>query len=155
MGAPQSSPPSNPPSQETTTSTLHSGRGVDGREWEWIQGVIIGHQGKVVQSAYFLGQGYYVLYTIFSNGVGRTGTFTSIYSQVERIKAEQMADIFQYVKGIRLQRADMVLEEVIMWGLGSVKVHVIFVLQSHFQFCHRVLADYLDSVDNYANFKDL
>jgi hypothetical protein len=47
-----------------------------------------------------------------SNGVGRTGTFTTIFSQVERIKAEQIADIFQYVKGIRLQRADLVLEEV-------------------------------------------
>lgn len=81
--------------------------------------------------------GNHAIVVMCNNGVGRTGTFTSIYSQVERIKAEQMADIFQYVKGIRLQRADMVLEE------------------SHFQFCHRVLADYLDSVDNYANFKDL
>lgn len=56
-----------------------------------------------------------------SNGVGRSGTFTTIYSQVERIKAEQVADIFQYVKGIRLQRADMLLEEVCvgMWQGGQ------------------------------------
>lgn len=79
----------------------------------------------------------HAIVVVCNNGVGRTGTFTTIYSQVERIKAEQVADVFQYIKGIRLQRADMVLEE------------------SHFRFCHQVLADYLDSVDNYANFKDL
>lgn len=48
----------------------------------------------------------------FSNGVGRTGAFTTIYSQIERIKAEQVADIFQYIKASRIQRAEMVIEEV-------------------------------------------
>lgn len=52
------------------------------------------------------------LYLYYSNGVGRTGTFTTIYSQIERIKAEQIADFFQYIKGSRIQRADMVIEEV-------------------------------------------
>lgn len=47
-----------------------------------------------------------------SNGIGRTGTFTTIYSQIERIKAEQMADIFQYIKSSRFQRANIVLDEV-------------------------------------------
>ena len=48
------------------------------------------------------------LYFILSDGVGRTGAFITIYSQLERAKVEGVADIFQFVKSIRLQRAGMV-----------------------------------------------
>jgi len=47
-----------------------------------------------------------------SDGVGRTGAFTTIYAQIERIKAEQMADIFQFIKGSRFQRAEIIYNEV-------------------------------------------
>lgn len=44
----------------------------------------------------------------FSDGVGRTGAFMSIYTQLERLKAEQTADIFQFVKASRLQRKELI-----------------------------------------------
>jgi len=47
-----------------------------------------------------------------SDGVGRTGTFICIYSQLERIKAEGIADVFQYIKASRLQRPKLVSEVV-------------------------------------------
>lgn len=31
----------------------------------------------------------------------------------------------------------------------------LFPVQEQFTFCHHVLADYIDSFDTYANFKDL
>ena len=71
-----------------------------------------------------------------NDGIGRSGTFTCIYSQLERIKAEGIADVFQYIKASRLQRPGLVSE------------------LEQFTFCHYVLADYIDSFDTYANFKD-
>lgn len=47
-----------------------------------------------------------------SDGVGRTGTFICIHSQLERLKAEGEVDIFQSIKSARIQRAGLVLEEV-------------------------------------------
>ena len=44
----------------------------------------------------------------FSNGVGRSGTFCALVSSLERFKAEQMADIFQTIKKMRMQRAGIV-----------------------------------------------
>ena len=49
---------------------------------------------------------------VFSNGVGRTGTFIAIHTQLERFKTEKEADLFQYIKSTRLQRAGMVLDAV-------------------------------------------
>ena len=43
-----------------------------------------------------------------SDGVGRTGAFLCIYSQLERVKTEGVADIFQYIKGSRFQRSGLV-----------------------------------------------
>ena len=43
-----------------------------------------------------------------SDGVGRTGTFVCIYSQLERLKAEGVVDVFQSIKASRLQRSLMV-----------------------------------------------
>lgn len=74
---------------------------------------------------------------VCNDGMSRTGAFICIYAQLERIKSEGMADVFQCVKAMRLQRPAVVA-----------KVH-------EFQYCHQVLADYLDTMDNYANFKDL
>ena len=34
-------------------------------------------------------------------------------------------------------------------------INIISNFQDQFAFCHQVLADYLDTFDNYANFKDL
>lgn len=48
--------------------------------------------------------------SLCSDGVGRTGTFICVYSQLERIKAEGIADVFQYIKASRLQRPKLVSE---------------------------------------------
>ena len=47
-----------------------------------------------------------------SDGCGRTGTFLTIYSQIERLKTEQVVDIFQWVKYSRIQRAWLVNSQV-------------------------------------------
>ena len=48
----------------------------------------------------------------FSDGCGRTGTFLSIYSQIERLKTEQVIDVFQWVKSSRIQRPWLVSNQV-------------------------------------------
>ncbi|XP_064390830.1 receptor-type tyrosine-protein phosphatase epsilon-like [Halichondria panicea] len=70
-----------------------------------------------------------------NDGMGRTGTFITIFSQLERIKTESICDVFQCIKAMRLQRPCMVenAEQLI--------------------FCYQTLADYLDTFDRYANFK--
>ena len=42
-----------------------------------------------------------------SDGLGRTGAFCTLYTVLERVKAEQVVDVFQAVKTIRIQRAGM------------------------------------------------
>ena len=48
----------------------------------------------------------------YSDGIGRTGTFICIYSQLERLKAEGVVDVFQSIKASRLQRSLMVTNTV-------------------------------------------
>ncbi len=48
-----------------------------------------------------------------SDGVGRTGAFITIHAQMERMKSEAVVDMFQYIKAIRVQRADMVSNKVL------------------------------------------
>ena len=47
-----------------------------------------------------------------SDGVGRTGAFISMHAEMERMKAETVADLFQFIKGMRVQRAGMVSNKV-------------------------------------------
>ena len=54
---------------------------------------------------------YFVLF-VCSDGVGRTGAFICIYSQLERVKMEGVADIFQFIKDSRLQRKGLVRHQV-------------------------------------------
>ena len=49
-----------------------------------------------------------------SAGVGRTGTFLTIISQLKRLQAENNVDIFAYVRSMRYQRCYMVQTEVII-----------------------------------------
>ena len=61
------------------------------------------------QSVYYIGQSmilYFVI--IYSDGVGRTGTFICLHSQLERLKTEGVVDFFQAVKSARIQRAGLV-----------------------------------------------
>ena len=47
-----------------------------------------------------------------SDGVGRSGTFLCIHSQLERLKAEGVVDVFQAVKSSRIQRGYLMPEAV-------------------------------------------
>ena len=49
---------------------------------------------------------------LFSDGVGRTGTFICLHSQLERLKTEGVVDFFQAVKSARIQRAGLVPDAV-------------------------------------------
>ena len=49
-----------------------------------------------------------------SAGVGRTGTFLTIISQLKKLQAENKVDIFGYVRSMRHQRCYMVQTEVIL-----------------------------------------
>ena len=63
----------------------------------------------------------HALYDVpYSNGVGRTGTFICIHSELEKIKVEATADVFQYIKASRFHRP----------GLVSTIVSVYTVLES-------------------------
>ena len=45
---------------------------------------------------------------MYSDGLGRSGAFICIHSQLERLKTEGVVDIFQSVKSERIQRAGLV-----------------------------------------------
>ena len=47
-----------------------------------------------------------------SDGVGRTGTFICIHSQLERLKTEGVVDFFQAAKSARMQRAGLIPDDV-------------------------------------------
>ncbi|XP_048584003.1 receptor-type tyrosine-protein phosphatase T isoform X2 [Nematostella vectensis] len=72
-----------------------------------------------------------------SNGVGRSGTFCAIYSLLERIKAEQVVDVFQTVKVLRLGRP------------GAVETLTQYI------YCYQMVQRYLDSFSDYANFSEV
>ena len=41
---------------------------------------------------------------LFSDGLGRTGTFCAMYTVLERLKAEKVVDVFSTIKALRIQR---------------------------------------------------
>ena len=43
-----------------------------------------------------------------SDGVGRTGAFICIHTQMERMKTEGVVDFFQCIKSARIQRAGLI-----------------------------------------------
>jgi netrin-G3 ligand len=67
-------------------------------------------------------------------GVGRTGTFIAMSIAIERIKTEQLVNIFNIVKHLRTQRPNMVqtLEQ--------------------YMFVYKATSEYVQSFSNYANF---
>ena len=56
-----------------------------------------------------------------SAGVGRTGTFITLFTQLQRIQAEGNVDIFNFVRNMRNNRCCMVQTEV------SVRAFFVFV----------------------------
>ncbi len=45
---------------------------------------------------------------LFSDGLGRSGTFAALNAVIERVKVEQVIDVFQAIKAMRIQRAHLV-----------------------------------------------
>uniref|UniRef100_A0A8C4DGI0 Receptor-type tyrosine-protein phosphatase epsilon n=1 Tax=Dicentrarchus labrax TaxID=13489 RepID=A0A8C4DGI0_DICLA len=70
-----------------------------------------------------------------SAGAGRTGTFIALSNILERVKAEGLLDVFQTVKSLRMQRPHMVQTV------------------EQYDFCYRVVQDFVDIFSDYANFK--
>ncbi|XP_062862794.1 protein tyrosine phosphatase receptor type Eb [Trichomycterus rosablanca] len=70
-----------------------------------------------------------------SAGAGRTGTFIALSNILERVKAEGLLDVFQTVKSSRTQRPHMVQTV------------------EQYDFCYRVVQDFVDIFSDYANFK--
>ncbi|KAI2658269.1 Receptor-type tyrosine-protein phosphatase epsilon [Labeo rohita] len=68
-------------------------------------------------------------------GAGRTGTFIALSNILERVKAEGLLDVFQTVKSLRMQRPHMVQTV------------------EQYDFCYRVVQDFVDIFSDYANFK--
>ncbi|XP_077862054.1 receptor-type tyrosine-protein phosphatase alpha-like [Saccoglossus kowalevskii] len=70
------------------------------------------------------------------NGIGRSGVYCASVSTCERIKVDQMADIFQAVKALRTNRPHM-LESM-----------------AQYKFCHDdVILDYFESFNTYSNYQ--
>lgn len=60
----------------------------------------------------------------FSDGIGRSGTFCALYSVLERLKIEQVVDVFQAVKAMRISRPGLVKSAVSCKpGLPNVKAN--------------------------------
>ncbi|XP_046853383.1 receptor-type tyrosine-protein phosphatase delta-like isoform X2 [Xenia sp. Carnegie-2017] len=74
---------------------------------------------------------------VCNDGQGRSGTFAALCSVLERVKIEQVVDVFQTVKALRIQRP------------GVVK-HV-----DQYEFIYVGVQEYLDSFSDYANFKQI
>ncbi len=49
-----------------------------------------------------------IIIIIISAGVGRTGTFCALSIAIERVKIEQVVNMFNTIKHLRTQRAHMV-----------------------------------------------
>jgi protein tyrosine phosphatase len=47
-----------------------------------------------------------------SDRVGRTVAFIATHAEMERMKAETVVDLFQFIKGMRVQRVGMVSNQV-------------------------------------------
>ena len=52
---------------------------------------------------------------VCSDGVGRSGAFIASHAEMERMKAESVMDLFQFIKAARLQRAGLVANKVMLY----------------------------------------
>ena len=48
------------------------------------------------------------IFILISGGCGRTGTYIAMCLLIDRLKTEGVVDVFQTVRGLRLQRPGMV-----------------------------------------------
>jgi protein tyrosine phosphatase len=72
-----------------------------------------------------------------NNGIDRSGTFCAINILLERLKSEQVVDVYQVVKFLRSQNPKLVRKK------------------DHYKLCYAAALEYLETFDDYANFKEL
>ena len=84
-----------------------------------------------------------------SDGIGRSGAFLCIHSQLERLKTDGEVDAFKYLKTARTRRQGLIAELVSLISYSSFTIIYHFSPQDHYVFCHEVLADYVESFDPY------
>eukprot|EP00794_Sanderia_malayensis_P001275 gene1275-1406_t len=72
---------------------------------------------------------------VCSDGLGRSGAFAALNHVIERVKVEQVVDVFQAIKAMRIQRA-----------------HLVKSLEQY-RFIYHAVEEYLQAFDDYANFK--
>lgn len=110
----------------------------------------VGKMGKIVSN---------VIHNLYasSDGMGRTGTFICIDSELERLKSEGFIDIFQCVKSSRCCRPHLVENVVrrptscLYRAVSQIYLSCNF-CQVQYAYCHEILAGYLESMDTYSNF---
>ena len=66
-------------------------------------------------------------FSVFSNGVGRSGAFCGLLTLIEIIKMETAIDFYHKVKAMRIQRPGMVQTVVITDTIALTTVFVLFV----------------------------
>lgn len=66
------------------------------------------------------------LFVIYSDGLGRSGTFCALYSVLERLKIEQVIDVFQAIKAMRISRPGLVKTAVSSSPRSKEKFSVLF-----------------------------
>ena len=92
-----------------------------------------------------------------SGGVGRTGAFITVHTQLERLKTEGVVDVFQSLKSAHIQRAALV-DTLLVSKTNPTYFHSIqHSQQEQYSFCYEVLAEWLDTFGMYAyaNFKEV
>ncbi|XP_070563083.1 receptor-type tyrosine-protein phosphatase mu-like [Ptychodera flava] len=97
------------------------------------KGVFVELMGMVEKWQQQTGNGPITVHCI--NGIGRSGVYCAAVSACERIKVDQMVDIFQAVKTLRSNRPNMIES------------------LDQYKFCYEIILDYFESFDTYANFQ--
>ena len=88
---------------------------------------------------------------LYSDTVGRSGMFCAIVTTIERCKTEGVVDVFQVVKALRVQKPGAVLTAV-GFQRQLYRKQTLFFFQMQYRAIFNVVAAYLESFSNYANF---
>ena len=78
--------------------------------------------------------------------------------QLECLKTEGVVDVFQAIKSARIQRPGVIPNTVCCYSpCVAYIIHVtsFFSHKDHYVFCYEVLADHVEKMDAYHNFKTL
>ena len=85
--------------------------------------------------------------------------YCAISNALEQCKAEGVVDVFQTVKGVRMQKPGAVTTQVM--NVVHKIIHVLVIcmfctlFQEQYNFIFDVVVAFLNSYDNYANFSQL